>query len=54
MNVADRLGGIAIMAQNMKRLDPANFAREPISGFIDALTKDIEKVADEWLEEEDE
>lgn len=52
MDVAERLEGLAIMAQNMKKLDPDNFAREPVSGFIDALSADLKAAANEWLEDE--
>lgn len=52
MDVYERLMGLALMAKNMKKLDPANFAREPISGFIDALAKDLEAAADEWLDDD--
>lgn len=53
MDFAERLEGIAIMAENMKKMDPANFAREPISGFIDALSADLKAAANEWLETDD-
>lgn len=52
MDVYDRLMGIALMAKNMKKLDPTNFANEPISGFIDALVADLENAANEWCDED--
>jgi hypothetical protein len=53
IDIYERLGSLAIMARNMKKLDPQNFAREPISGFIDALAADLDNIASEWLEEDD-
>ena len=54
MTIDDRIMGLALMARNMKKLDPKNFNKEPISGLIDALAQDLEKIADEYLEEGDE
>lgn len=53
IDIYDRLGSLAIMARNMKKLDPTHFGREPVSGFIDALASDLDNIANEWLEEDD-
>lgn len=53
MDIFERLGMIAIMARNMKKLDPQNFGSEPVSGFIDALAQELENAAEEWLNEDD-
>ena len=41
------------MTRNMKKLDPANFALEPVAGFIEALCKDLDDISNEWLEEDE-
>lgn len=51
MDLAERLEGLAIMAENVKKLDPKIFDQEPVRGFIDALCGDLRKIADDWLED---
>lgn len=43
----DRIRGAAHLAQLTKQLDPANFGREPVASFIDALVQDLNQAADE-------
>ncbi len=52
MEIDERINGLAIMAENMKKLDPSNFSREPVSGFIDALAADFRNIADGYIKDE--
>jgi hypothetical protein len=48
-----RIEGLALLARNMKKLDPYTFGTEPVAGFIDALAKDIDEIVSDYLASED-
>ena len=51
MDITERLEALTFQVETIKKLDPTNFGKEPVSSFIDALVKDLNKIIDEYLDD---
>lgn len=47
IEAANRIRGLIIMASNMKKMSPMQFGTGEVAEFIDAISADLEEIAEQ-------